>query len=151
MLARARAGCVITVRTCRQWVGVRGTFGLQVTKESDWVNVTLPSFAAAIAASFGAADVAVGACLGRGSIHRDIAPRQCSGVEVEAEEVRADFAAVVLNEMIVAFEREFEQLSVPEQVSASESVKQARWGRAFVAFLDELYATNSMLGLWSRC
>ena len=79
------------------------------------------------------------------SIVPSVLSRLASQLQAEPEAVRADFAAVALGEMIAAYELEFEQLSVPGQVSVAEIAKQARWGRALQRFLDELYAAREEL------
>jgi hypothetical protein len=79
------------------------------------------------------------------SIAPSVLLRLASQLQAEPEAERADFAAVALGEMISAFEFEFEQLSVPGQVSGAEIAKQARWGHAFQRFLDELYAARDEL------
>lgn len=66
-------------------------------------------------------------------------------LETEPEAVRGDFAAVALSEMIIAYELEFDNLSVPGQVSRAEIAKQARWARALQQYLDELYAARDDL------
>lgn len=71
--------------------------------------------------------------------------RLASSLQSESQAVHADFAAVALGEMIIAYELELDQLSEPGQVSRGEMAKQARWGRALGQFLDELYAARDEL------
>jgi hypothetical protein len=71
--------------------------------------------------------------------------RLAASLEGDTESVRADFAAVALGEILMAYELEFERLSVPGQVSRRELFKQARWAHALRAFLDEIYAARDEL------
>jgi len=65
--------------------------------------------------------------------------RLAAELAAEPEPVRADFAALALGEVVAAYERELERLSVPGQVSRRELAKQARWAGALATFLDGIY------------
>lgn len=61
------------------------------------------------------------------------------------EYMRADFAYVAIDEVIGAYEFEFERLSARGQVSARELARQRRWAAALRGFLDGLYAARDAL------
>lgn len=66
-------------------------------------------------------------------------------VDAGPEYMRADFAYVAIDEVIGAYEFEFERLSARGQVSARELASQRRWAAALRAFLDGLYAARDAL------
>lgn len=63
----------------------------------------------------------------------------------ESQPLRVGFATLVLDEVIMAYELEFERLSEPGQVSRREYAKQSRWAGALARFLDELYTAREEL------
>jgi hypothetical protein len=66
-------------------------------------------------------------------------------VDAGAEYMRTDFAYVAIDEVIGAYEFEFERLSARGQVSARELARQRRWAAALRVFLDGLYAARDAL------
>jgi hypothetical protein len=87
----------------------------------------------------------------------DAAPARRAGVPSQAlqqlaryadagpEYMRTDFAYVAIEEVIGAYEFEFERLSAHGQVSARELARQRRWAAALRVFLDGLYAARDAL------
>jgi len=71
--------------------------------------------------------------------------RLAAVLQHESEPLRVGFAMLVLDEIIIAYELEFEHLSEPGQVSRREYAKQGRWARALARFLDKLYAAREEL------
>lgn len=71
--------------------------------------------------------------------------RLAASLQDEPAAVQSDFAAVALEQVILAHELEFGRLSLPGQVSRRELAKQMRWASALKAFLEDLYAVRDEL------